>query len=430
MRNFLTNQAVLFSKNRAKFSSKMASKSIAVFNSNDIYPTSADGTIPFVQHSDIYYLTGVDQEETILLLFPDAFMPEHREILFVRKTNEHIAIWEGEKLTKAKATEVTGITTILWTEDFDKTFKDLMAQVDNLYLNTNEHLRNSSETQTREDRFISKAKALFPAHQLRKSAPILHQIRSVKEQAEIELMQIACDITEKGFKRVLQFTQPGVNESEIEAEFIHEFIRNKSKGFAYEPIIAAGQNNNCLHYTYNNQICQNGDLILMDVGAEYQGYKADMTRTIPVNGKFTKRQKEVYQSVLQVKNEADKILRPGVYLHQYHKEVGLLMQEQLLKLGLLTQAEIKTEDPNLPAYKKYFMHGTSHFIGVDVHDVGLWTEPIEENMVFTIEPGIYIPEEGFGIRIEDDVVIGSKENFNLMRNIPVEVEEIEDWMNK
>ena len=301
----------LFIKNREKFMAQMRPKSIAVFNSNDIYPISADSTMPFQQHRDIFYLSGADQEETILVLFPDAVDKKHREVLFVRETNEHIAVWEGAKLTKEQATAVTGIKTLYWLSDFDKVFFDLMTEADTVYFNTNEHYRQAVETQTREDRFIEWCKEKYPAHQTAKSNPILQEIRGVKEPEEIELMQYACNITEKGFRRVLGFVRPGVWEYEIEAEYLHEFIRNRSRGFAYTPIIASGNNANVLHYIENNQQCQEGDLILMDVGAEYANYSSDMTRTIPVNGRFTKRQKEVYNAVLRVKNEATKLLVPG-----------------------------------------------------------------------------------------------------------------------
>ena len=424
----ISNQ--LFIKNRKKFSAQLRPKSIAVFNSNDIYPISADSTMPFEQHSDIFYLCGADQEETILLLFPDAMDQKHREVLFVRETNEHIAVWEGAKLTKAQATEVSGIATIYWLSDFDKVFFDLMTEAETIYFNTNEHYRQAVETQTREDRFIEKCKKDFPAHQWAKSNPILQNIRGVKEQEELDLLQKACDITEKGFRRILKITQPGIWEYELEAEFVHEFMRNRSKGFAYTPIIASGNNANVLHYIENNQQCKDGDLILMDVGAEYANYSSDMTRTIPVNGRFNDRQKEVYNAVLRVKRAATKLLVPGTIWAEYHKEVGKIMTSELLGLGLLDKADVQNENKDWPAYKKYFMHGTSHHLGLDTHDYGELKTPMKSNMVFTVEPGIYIPDEGFGIRLEDDVVLQEQgEPFNLMQNIPIEVEEIEELMN-
>jgi len=421
----------LFIKNRKKFMAEMKPKSIAVFNSNDIYPIGADSTMPFEQARDIFYLSGADQEETILLLFPDALDKKHREVLFVRETNDHIAVWEGAKLTKQKATEVSGIETVYWLTDFDKVFFDLMTEADTIYFNTNEHYRQAVETQTREDRFIEKCKKEYPAHQSAKSNPILQKIRGVKEPEEIALMQTACDITEKGFRRILEFVKPGVWEYEIEAEFLHEFVRNRSKGFAYTPIIASGANANVLHYVENNQQVKDGDMILMDLAAEYANYSSDLTRTIPVNGRFTDRQKQVYSAVLRVKDQATKMLVPGTIWAEYHKEVGKMMTSELLGLGLLDKADVQNESPDWPAYKKYFMHGTSHHIGLDTHDYGELKKPMKTNMVFTVEPGIYIPDEGMGIRLEDDVVIQEKgEPFNLMGNIPIEIEEIEDLMNK
>ena len=420
----------LFVKNREKFTAQMKPKSVAVFNSNDIYPVSADSTLPFAQHRDIFYLSGVDQEESILLLFPDAPYEHLKEILFLRETNEHIAIWEGEKLTKERAFQVSGIKTVFWLQDFDKTLKEIMMHAEVMYINTNEHYRSAVETETREDRFIKKWKAQYPAHTVAKSNPILQRIRSIKETEEIDLIQQACNITEKGFRRLLSFVKPNVMEYEVEAELIHEFVRNRSKGFAYTPIIASGNNANVLHYIENNQQCKAGDLLLLDIAAEYANYSSDLTRTIPVSGRYSERQKAVYNAVLRVKNEATKMLTPGTLWKQYHVEVGKIMTSELLGLGLIDKADVENENPDWPAYKKYFMHGTSHHMGLDTHDYGLLHEPMEANMVFTVEPGIYIPAEGFGIRIEDDVVIQkSGEPFNLMLNIPIEADEIESLMN-
>ena len=420
----------LFINNRKHFTEQMKSNSLAVFNSNDMYPISADSTMPFEQHRDIFYLSGVDQEESVLVLFPDCPKEKHREILFLKETNEHIAIWEGAKLTKATSLETSGIKTVYWLQDLEKIMFEIMTQCDTVYINTNEHYRASVETETREDRFTKWLKEKYPAHTVAKSNPILQRLRSVKDQIELNLLQTACDITEKGFRRVLDFVKPGVWEYEIEAEFMHEFLRNRSRRFAYTPIVASGNNANVLHYIENNQQCKAGDLILMDIGAEYANYSSDMTRTIPVSGKFTERQKEVYNAVKRVKNEATKLLIPGTDWAEYHVEVGKLMTSELLGLGLLDKADIKSEDPDSPAYKKYFMHGTSHHIGLDTHDYGILTEPMQANMVFTVEPGIYIPDEGFGIRLEDDVVIReSGEPLNLMKNIPIEIEEIEALMN-
>jgi Xaa-Pro aminopeptidase len=420
----------LYIANRQKFTAQMAAGSLAIFNSNDIYPVSADSTLPFAQHRDILYLSGVDQEESILVLFPNASNPAHREVLFLKETSELIAIWEGEKLTKQTAFETSGIQTVYWLQQFPTIFKQMMAEASGIYLNTNEHLRANTEVETREDRFIKQVKQDYPAHQVHKSAPIMHKIRSIKEQTELDLMQTACNITEAGVRRLLGFIKPGVWEYEIEAELAHEFLRKRSKGFAYTPIVASGKNACVLHYIENNQQCKDGDVILLDVGAEYANYSSDLTRCIPVNGRFTARQKAVYNAVLHVKNEATKLLVPGTIMAEYHKQVGTLMEEQLVNLGLISLDDIKNQDPTWPAYKKYFMHGTSHFLGLDTHDVGLWHEPIAANMVFTVEPGIYIPAEGLGIRLEDDVVVqASGAPFNLMANIPIEADEIEALMN-
>ncbi|MHB1108097.1 MAG: aminopeptidase P family protein [Lutibacter sp.] len=421
----------LFTKNRAKFTAQMKPKSIAIFNSNDIFTTGADSTLPFEQNSDLLYLSGADQEESILLLFPDAINKNHREILFLTETNEHIAIWYGAKYSKEEATNVSGIKTIYWLSEFKKVFYDLMTEAETIYFNTNEHYRQAVELESREDRFIKKCKADFPAHKWEKSNQILQEIRGTKEPEEIEIIQTACNITEKGFRRILPFVKPGIMEYEIEAEFMHEFLRNRSNGFAYTPIIASGYSACVLHYIDNNKECKDGDMLLLDVGAEYANYSSDMTRTIPVNGRFTDRQKAVYSAVLRVKNEATKMLAPGVLWAEYQKEVGHIMSSELIGLGLIDKNDVKNENPDWPAYKKYFMHGTSHHMGLDTHDYGALKTPMKAGMVFTVEPGIYIPEEKMGIRIEDDVVVNkSGEPFNLMRNIPIEIEEIEELMNK
>ena len=428
---YLPINAALFSINRESFVKQMVEGALAVFNSNDIFPISADSSMPFQQHRDIFHLSGVDQEESILVLFPSASNPAHREILFLKETSELIAIWEGEKLTKSTAFEVSGIKTVYWLQQFPVIFKQVMAECSAIYVNTNEHLRASTVVETREDRFIKTVKNDYPAHHVLKSAPIMHRIRSIKHPIEIDLMQTACNITEAGFRRLLGFVKPGVWEYEIEAELSHEFLRNRSKGFAYTPIIASGKNACVLHYIENNQQCKDGDVILLDVAAEYANYSSDLTRCIPVSGRFTKRQKDVYNAVLHVKKEAEKLLLPGVIMADYHKAVGLLMEEQLVKLQLISLDDIKNQKADWPAYKKYFMHGTSHFIGLDTHDVGLWHEPIKAGMVFTCEPGIYIPEEGLGIRLEDDLLVQKTgAPFNLMGNIPLEAEDIEDLMNR
>lgn len=410
--------------------SQMLPGSLAVFNSNDIYPIGADSTIPFQQDRNIYYLSGVDQEESILVLFPDAPDPKHREILFLTETNPHIAVWEGEKLNKERALETSGIETVYWLKDFTKVFNELMALTGTVYMNTNEHYRAAHATQTREDRFNVWLKENYPAHQVAKSNPILQRLRSIKHPLELEVMQTACNITEKGFRRILEFTKPGKWEYELEAEFMHEFLINKSRGFSYTPIIAGGKNATVLHYIENKEQLKDGDLILIDVGAEYANYTSDMTRTIPVSGKYTDRQKQIYKAVNKVKKLATDMLVPGTIWKDYHVEVGELMTSELLDLNLLDKADVQNENPDWPAYKKYFMHGTSHNIGLDTHDYGLLHEPMKANQVFTVEPGIYLPQENMGIRLEDDVVIQEKgAPKNLMGNIPIEIEEIEDLMN-
>ncbi len=420
----------LYQRNRSKFASKLAIKSFAIFNSNDIMPTNADGTMRFRQNNDFFYLTGIDQEETILLLAPDCPNPAMREVLFLRETSELIAIWEGHKYTKEEAEAASGIKNIQWLANFDQVLNTVVAISERIYLNTNEHLRAGVVVETRDARFIKSCKEKYPLHQYERSAPIMHELRGVKEREEIDQLQIACDITEKGFRRVLSFVKPGVTEYEIEAEYLHEFVRNRSKGFAYEPIIASGASACVLHYIENSKACLEGELLLMDVAAEYGNYNADMTRTIPVNGRFNPRQRVVYDAVLRVKKAAMNLLNPGITIQDYHQEVGLIMQGELVGLGLIDQTDIKNQDQNWPAFKKYFMHGTSHHLGLDVHDVGTMHFSITPGMVFTVEPGIYIPEEGFGIRLENNVVIQANGVFDLMGNIPIEAQEIEELMNR
>jgi Xaa-Pro aminopeptidase len=422
----------LFINNRKKLVTELKAGSLAVFNSNDTMPTNADGTMSFRQNNDLFYLTGIEQEESILLICPSFREEKKREILFLRQPNEHLEKWYGHKLTKEEAKAISGIETVMWLQDFESMFHHMivMGGVESVYLNTNEHYRAEVNVQTRDARFIDWCKAKYPLHTYHRVAPIMSKLRRVKSQQEIDLMQKACDITEKGFRRVLKFTKPGVKEYEIEAEYIHEFIRHGSKGFAYTPIIASGKNNVVLHYIENNQECKTGELILLDVAAEYANYNSDLTRTIPVNGKFTSRQKEVYNAVLRVQREAFKMLRPSVVYFDYQKEIEKLMESELLKLKLISETDIKNQDPENPAFRKYFYHGTSHMLGLDVHDVGNMHDKVQIGSVWTIEPGIYIKEEGIGVRLENNVVIGEKENFDLMRNIPIEADEIETLMNK
>lgn len=419
----------LFQKNRAKFVAQMKPGSVAIFNSNEVFQTGCDGVLPFTQHGDIFYLSGIDQEKSILVLFPDAFEKECREMLFIIKSNPHIFVWEGYKLTKKDATDISGIASVHHLEDLSPMMEKVMAQAERLYVNTNEHLRRTETCETKEEQFFKGFREKYPIHKLERSAPILHRIRSIKEPEEIELIARACSITEIGFRTALTTVRDKVPEYEIEATFLYEFVKNRSKGFAYNPIVANGKNSCILHYLENNRVCKNGDVLLLDVGAEYANYKSDMTRTIPVSGKFSERQAAVYRSVLAVKKYAESILNSGIYLHDYHQKIENFMQEQLLSLGLISSQDVKNAPKENPAYKKYFMHGTSHFIGLDVHDSGLWNEPIKDDMVFTIEPGIYIPEENFGVRLEDVYVVQKNAPpTNLMKNIPLEIEEIENIM--
>ena len=419
----------LFVKNRKHFIENMLDNSVAFFNSNDSYPVSADTTLPFEQHRDLFYLSGVNQEETILLIYKNNDSI-YKEILFLTKPNDLLTHWEGERLNEEKAYTISGIKTVYWLDQLNDVIKKIMQNVKVLYLNKNEHYRAKVETETREKRFNDWIKKEYPSKNVKGSNPILQKLRSVKSSLEIELIQKACDITEKGFRRILNFVKPGVWEYEIEAEFSHEFLRNRSKKFAYSPIIASGKNSTILHYIENNNQCLEGDVLLLDVGAEYANYSSDMTRTIPVSGRFSERQKAIYNSVLHVKNEATKLLKPGVMWKDHYHEVGKIMSSELLKLGLLTKSDNQNQTKENPAFKKYFTHGVSHNLGLDTHDYGDLSYPIEKNMVFTVEPGIYLPKENFGIRLEDDVVVQeNSEPINLMTNIPIEVEEIENLMN-
>ena len=419
----------LFVGNRERFIKELKPNSIAVFNSNDIMPTNADGTMPFRQNNDLLYLSGVDQEESILVIFPDSINPKHREVLFMKETSEEIAIWEGAKLTKEGATQTSGIQTVYWNSQFEQVFNGMMAEAEHVYLNKNEHLRASTKVETRDDRFRTWCRNQYRLHQYERLAPIMNKLRPIKSSIEIDLIQHACNITEKGVRRILDFIKPGVMEYEIEAELMHEFLRNRSRGFAYEPIIASGFNACVLHYIDNNQECKDGDVILMDFGAEYANYASDLTRCFPVNGRFTDRQKDVYNAVLNVMKSATSMLVPGTLHDEYHKEVGKVMESELIGLGLLDKTDVSNQDPNNPLYRKYFMHGTSHHMGLDVHDIENRNRPFEAGMVLTVEPGIYIREESLGIRLENDVLITQNGPDDLMKNIPLEAEEIEDLMN-
>lgn len=421
----------LFIANRQKLIQQIKPHSAVVVLSNDILPTNADGTMRFRQNSDLFYLSGIDQEETILLLCPDFPDEKFREVLFVKETNEHIATWEGHKLTKEEARKISDVQNVLWVHDFDKLFNTVivMGHTENIYLNTNDHYRADVSVETREIRFIQTCQRKYPLHTYARLAPLMHVLRSVKSDIEIALLQRACDITEKAFRRILSFVKPGVVEYEIEAEYSHEFIRNGSRGFAYEPIIAGGANSCVLHYIENNQVCKDGDVLLLDVGAEFANYNADLTRTIPVNGRFSSRQRDVYAAVLRVQRKAIGLLRPGTRYYDYHKEVQRYMEEELVGLKLIDKTDLKHQSPEKPLLMKYFMHGTGHQLGLDVHDVGSMYHPMRAGQVWTVEPGIYIREEGLGVRIENNVVITENGVYDLMKNIPIEIEEIEELMN-
>lgn len=417
----------LFIENRDKLAKLLLPNSLVVLNANDILPTSADGTLPFRQSSDLFYLTGVDQEETILLLYPDAHEENMREILFVRETSELIAIWEGYKLTKEEARKRTGIRRVEWLSEFRPIFHRLMCECEHVYLNTNEHKRAVIEVETRESRFVADTIRRYPLHDYQRLARLMHTLRAVKSETEIDLIRQACAITKAGFLRVCGFVKPGVTETEVEAEFAHEFIR-RGGGFAYNPIIASGGNACVLHYNQNDQVCRKGDLLLLDVAASYANYNSDLTRTIPVSGRFSRRQRQVYNSVLRVLRACIKAAVPGKTHREWQKEAEAFTEEELLQLGLLKPADIKKQNPDRPALKRYFMHGVGHPLGLDVHDVGHTTQPFLSGWVLTVEPAIYIPEEGFGIRLENDILLREGGNIDLMADIPLEAKDIEDVM--
>lgn len=421
----------LFIDNRRRFCNALKTNSIAIFHSNDLMSRNGDNYFEFKQNTDLFYLSGLVQEETVLVLFPDCPKGKaYEEIIFTKKTNEHIAIWEGYKYTKEDAAETSGIEKILWLEDMPVLLNELILLADHIYVNTNENDRAQVFAKSRNDRHAIQLREKYCGHHFERSQKIMKSLRMIKSPVEIEMIQKACDITQKAFERVLKHTKPGMMEYEIEAEIIYAFTKNAANGHAYNPIIAGGENACILHYDKNDQLLKDGELLLMDFGAEYANYAADLSRTIPINGKFTERQAAVYQSVLNVKNEAEKILRPGNNLEQYHKEVGRIMELELIGLGLLNEKDVKHQDPEKPLYKKYFMHGTSHHLGLDVHDLCNRYGSFQEGMVFTIEPGIYIPEEKIGIRLEDDILIGADMNINLMSNIPIEIEHIESLMQE
>jgi Xaa-Pro aminopeptidase len=419
----------LFKLNRRRFTRKMLPDSIAIFHSNDLMPRNGDTFHPFRQNSDLFYLSGLDQEETVVVLFPDCVKEGFQEIAFIKRTDEFIAIWEGEKLTKEKATAISGIRKVYWLDQMDNILNELILLSKRIYVNPNENDRFNSAVEDRNLRFAKALQQRYPLHKYHRSQPILKKLAMIKSPLEVEIMQKAINITGDAFKRVLEFVQPGVMEYEVEAEITHQFIRNGANGHAYEPIVASGSNSCILHYVKNNQKCKEGDLLLMDFGAEYANYAADLSRTIPVSGQFTDRQRKVYDAVLSVMKGAKELLVPGTILEDYHKEVGKMMESALLDLKLLTPSDVEKQDPSYPAYKKYFMHGTSHHLGLDVHDLANRYDPIQAGMVFTCEPGIYIREEGIGIRLENDILVTDAGPVDLMANIPIEAEEIEELMN-
>lgn len=429
MKRYQLIEASLFIENRKRFAAQLKPKSVAVFQSNEVMPRNGDANYEFKQNSDMFWLSGIDQEECALVLFPDCPLETYREALFIKKTNEQIAVWDGHKYTKEEAAAVSGIKNIFWIDEFDGLMRAVFNMAERIYLNTNENDRASNNAAYKDLTFALQMRQKFPLHEFERSAPIMQRLRSIKHPLEVAYMKKAVDLSGQMFLRVLKFVKPGVREFEVEAEVIHEFIRNGATGHAFTPIVASGKNACVLHYTDNAATCKDGDLLLLDTGAEYGNYISDMTRTFPVNGKFTKRQKEVYNAVLRVMREAKKMLKPGILLMEYHNEVCKVMEQELIGLGLLSDADIKKQNPAWPAFKKYYMHGTSHFLGLDVHDVGMRYEPMQAGMMFSCEPGIYIPEEGIGIRLENEILITENGCTDLMEHIPIEAENIEDLMN-
>lgn len=419
----------LFVQNRERLKKLLEPNSLAVVNANDVLPTNADGTLPLHPASDLFYLTGLEQEESIFLFYPDAHDEKMREILFLRESNETTEIWEGHKWTKQEAQEISGVARVEWLSEFRSIFHRLMCECEHVYLDANEHKRAVVEVETREARFVADTMRRYPLHDYRRLARLLHRLRAVKSGPEVELIKRACALTERGFRRVLKIVKPGVNEMEIEAEFAREFIRGGGR-FAYTPIIASGANSCVLHYLKNDQVCQSGEVLLLDVGAAWANYNSDMTRTIPVNGKFTRRQKQVYNAVLRVLRTVSAVARPGKLPKDWQKEAEQAMEKELVDLKLLTMAQVKKQNPDSPALKKYFMHGVGHPLGLDVHDVGLTTEPIQAGWILTVEPGIYLKEEGFAVRLENNILVGRNGNVDLMADIPIEAEEIESLMKR
>lgn len=420
----------LFIENRKRFTAKLKTNSLAIFNSNEVMPRNGDSNYEFKQNSDMFWLTGIDQEECAVILFPDCPVEAYREALFLKRTNEHIALWDGHKYTKEEGAAASGIKNVFWMDEFDGMMRAVINMADHVYLNTNENDRAGNTASYKDLVFATQIRERFPLHKYERAAPIMQRLRSVKSPMEVEYMKHAIEISNKMFQRLLKFVKPGVKEYEVEAEIIHEFIRNGATGHSFAPIVASGKNACTLHYVDNTDTCKDGDLLLIDSGTDYGNYISDMTRVVPVNGRFTKRQKDVYNAVLRVMREAKKMLKPGVMLMEYHGEVCKVMEKELVGLGLLTLDEIRNQDPAWPAFKKYYAHGTSHFLGLDVHDVGMRYEPMQAGMMFSCEPGIYIPQEGIGIRLENEILITENGCIDLMEHIPIEADEIEELMNK
>ncbi|RFS14877.1 aminopeptidase P N-terminal domain-containing protein [Emticicia sp. C21] len=421
--------STLFLSNRKRLNSLIKPKSMVIVLSNDVVPSNADGTLGFRQNNDFFYLTGIDQEESILILFPDFPDENLREILLLRETSEHIKTWEGERLTKLQATNISDISKVVWTSSFESILRKLVFEADQVYLNMNEHDGADWKFQSRERRFITEFQQKFPLHKVERLAPLMRQLRVIKQPQEIELMKRAIEISAKGFMRMAKFLKPNVREYELEAELTHEFLRNRSRGHAFHPIMASGSSACVLHYITNNNICKEGEVILLDFGAEYANYNADITRCLPVSGRFTPRQRQVYESVLKIMRLSRNMIVKGNTMDKLRKDVGKIVESELIGLGLLSKSDVERQDPDAPLYRKYFPHGISHHLGLDVHDVGSRYETFKPGMVFTCEPGIYIPEEKLGIRLENDILITQKGNIDLMENIPIEVEEIEELMN-
>jgi Xaa-Pro aminopeptidase len=419
----------LFTGNRQRLKQLLLPNSLAILHANDLFPSNADGHLGVIPNSDLFYLTGVEQEQTILLLYPEADDEKLREILFLREPVPELELWDGHKLTKEEARELTGIESIKWLQEFPAVFHRLMCECEHVYLNSNEHKRAVIEVENRDARFVAETMRRYPVHDYQRLARLMHRLRAVKSDAEIALIRKACDITEKGYRRVLRFLKPGKLEAEVEAEFAHEFIRNRAR-FAYHPIVGSGRNACILHYIENSSVCRKGELLLLDVAAAYANYGSDLTRTFPVSGRFTGRQKQVYNAVLRVLRQSIAALVPGIKPKDWQKAAEQMIEKELVDLGLLTTREIKRQDPDKPAVKKYFMHGLGHPLGIDVHDVGFTTEPIQSGWVMTVEPGIYIPEENLAVRLENDILVTENGPVDLTAKTPIETEEIEALMNR